>query len=126
MSRFYRCRICCGIFERGTLKGRKPVACPEHRGAARRRVDCRKHRENYARGGAVKRPLCCVQAGNRQCPQHRQWKTFSATWHRTVTRPADDEVTLALLDLFYSDTGDGDSGPKYARASKGFHITRTP
>lgn len=109
------------------MKGRKPVACPEHRRAAKRRVDRRKHRENYARGGAAPRPSCCVQAGNQQCPQHRQWKDFAKTWKRQIRRPPDDEITQVLHDLFYNDAGDDSNGnPVYLRASKGFHITRSP
>ncbi len=127
MSGLYRCRVCRGTFERETLKGRKPVACPEHRREAKRRVDRRKHRENYARGGAAPRPPCCVQADNHQCPQHRQWAEFAKTWKRQVRRPPDDPITLALLDLFYNDVGDDSNGnPVYVRASKGFHITRSP
>lgn len=63
MNRFYRCRICGGKFERETMKGRKPVACREHRRAARRKVDRRKKRDNYARGGAAKRPHAVLSMG---------------------------------------------------------------
>ena len=106
------------------MKGRKPVACPEHRDAAHRKIDRRKKRANYASGGPARRPQCCVDNG-RQCAQHRQWKDFKKTWIRQVRKPADDPVTQVLMDLFYSDAGDGDNGPLYHRARKGFHITRS-
>jgi len=78
------------------MKGRKPVACPPHRHAARRRVDRRKKRENYARGGTAARPLCCIEHGDTQCPQHRQWATFKYQWKRMA---ADPESVQALSDL---------------------------
>lgn len=102
MSSLYKCRVCHGTFKRETMKGRKPVACPEHRRAAKRRVDRRKKRENYARGGAARRPPCCVEHGNTQCPQHRQWTTFQYQWKRMIAHP---ESVEAISDLAENSQG---------------------
>jgi hypothetical protein len=106
VSRFYKCRVCRGTFERVTLKGRKPVACPEHRQAYKRRIDRRKKRANYARGGPVPRPLCCVPT---QCAQHRQFKTFAYEWKRVTVNPASVAVLADLTETI---------------GANGFHITR--
>jgi DNA-directed RNA polymerase subunit RPC12/RpoP len=107
MLRLYKCRICGGTFERESSKGRKPLACPEHRREAKRQVDRDRKREIYANGRAPL-PSCCVDAGNRQCRQHRQWKTFKATWHRITINPD----TVQILDTFTEALG-----------ANGFHIT---
>jgi hypothetical protein len=96
------------------MKGRKPVACPEHRRAAKRRVDARKKRVNYANGGPAQRPPCCVESG-RQCPQHRQWKDFAKTWRYQVRRSPDDPIALVLAEVFAVEDGE--------RINSGMHIT---
>jgi hypothetical protein len=107
MSRFYRCRVCHGTFERETMKGRKPVACPKHRPESRRRVDRRKKRANYASGGPARRPQCCVDA-SMQCAQHRQWKTFKYEWRRKVVNPRSLQILADFTEALGAD---------------GFHIT---
>lgn len=110
----YRCRVCKKNFPRENLLGRLPRACPEHRHLVKG-VSDRK------RGDPVPRLPCCVEAG-RQCAQHRQWKQFKRTWIRQVRKPADDPISLALMDLFYSDVGDGSDGVPIHQRKSGYSI----
>jgi hypothetical protein len=77
--------------------------------AAKREVDRNRKREIYA-NGRTPRPPCCVDAGNRQCRQHRQWKTFKATWRRITINPDTVQILTDFTEAF----------------GTGFHIGRKP
>ena len=99
MARFYRCRVCGTVFEQLNQRGRLPVACPAHRRIAKQLVDKRKKLEITSYGATV-RPECCVMAGNRQCPQHRQWKTFKYQWKRITINPEAVQVLTDFTEAF--------------------------
>lgn len=114
------CQECGDRFPRPNPRGRPPLYCSDAcKREAKRRIDGKPTNPKSYR-------QCCIDAGNRQCPQHHQWKAFA---RQTRRRPKISNRDAEILQSMSSvDLGEDAYGTpvRQAHANPGFFITSTP